>query len=80
MRATHLTDLPFTYTTRKDGSIVVSHEGRSVMVVTGAEATRLARKLADASVEEVQMALAKITSNFKRGNERIAANHLRNRS
>ena len=50
------------------------------MVVAGADAARLARKLAGASAEVVQMALAKITGNFKRGNERIAANHLRNRS
>ena len=80
MCATRLSDQPFSYTVRKDSSIDVSHEGRSVMLVTGAEAARLTRKLAGASAEEVQMALAKITGNFKRGNERIAANHLRNRS
>lgn len=75
-----LSDQPFTYTVRKDGSVDISHQSRSVMVVTGVDAARLARKLAGASAEEVQMALAKITGNFKRGNERIAANHLRNRS
>ena len=80
MCALRLSEQPFTYTVRKDGSIDISHEGRSVMVVTGAYAARLTRKLAGASVEEVKMALAKITGNFKRGNERIAANHLRNRS
>ena len=80
MCAQRLGDQPFTCTVRKDGSIDVSHEGRSVMVVTGADAARLARKLAGARAEEVQMALAKITGNFKRGNERIAADHLRNRS
>jgi hypothetical protein len=79
MCALRLSDRPFTCTARKDGSIDISHEGRSIMVVTGAEAARLARKLAGASAEEVQMALAKITGNFKRGNERIAANHVRNR-
>ena len=80
MCATRLSEQPFAYTVRKDGSIDISHEGRSVKVVAGADGARLARKLAGASAEVVQMALAKITGNFKRGNERIAANHLRNRS
>ena len=79
MRAMRLNDQPFTYAVRKDGSLDISHDSKSVMVVTGADAARLTRKLAGASAEQVQMALAKITGNFKRGNERIAANHLRNR-
>ena len=68
----------FGYVMRKDGSVAISHDGRTVMVVTGADAQKLQRKLLNAPEASVQLVLAKITGNFKRGNERTAANHTRN--
>ena len=66
---------PFAYVIRKDGSISISHDGRSVMVVSGDAAARLAKKLLDGNLLAVQLVLAKITGNFKRGNERVAMGH-----
>lgn len=75
---TRLDEQPFAYQLRKDGSIAVSHGGRVVSVISGREADRLRARLSGASEQEVQLALAKITGNFKRGNERTAGNHSRN--
>jgi hypothetical protein len=74
-----LDEQPFAYQVRKDGSIAVSHGGRVVSVIAGREAERLLVKLSSASAQDVQLALAKITGNFKRGNERAAGGHTRNR-
>ncbi|MBL8516119.1 MAG: hypothetical protein JNM76_04025 [Betaproteobacteria bacterium] len=70
---------PFSYQIRKDGSVAVSHSGRVVSVIAGREGEKLAARLSGASVEDVQFALAKVTGNFKRGNERAAGNHARNK-
>lgn len=73
-----LDEAPFAYQVRKDGSVAVSHGGRMVSVVAGREGEKLAARLSRASAQEVQLALAKITGNFKRGTERTAGNHSRN--
>ena len=75
MPANRLAEQPFAYFIRKDGGVSISHEGRSVMVVSGDAATRLAKKLLDGNPLAVQLVLAKITGNFKRGNERVAMGH-----
>lgn len=74
-----LDEEPFAWQMRKDGSVAVSHGGRVVSVIAGREASRLVAKLSAASPQDVQLALAKITGNFKRGNERAASQHSRNR-
>ena len=80
MPVSRLDEQPFAYVIRKDGSVAISHEGRSAMVVSGDAAARLTRKLLGANPHEVQLALAKITGNFKRGNERTAMSHGRTRA
>ncbi|MDX2219078.1 MAG: hypothetical protein SF172_08655 [Burkholderiales bacterium] len=74
-----LDEEPFGYQVRKDGSVAVSHGGRVVSVIAGREAERLIAKLSKANAQDVQLALAKITGNFRRGNERAAGNHSRNK-
>jgi hypothetical protein len=74
-----LEEQPFTYTVRKDGTVAVTHEGRQVILVGGKDAAKLLAKLEGADAQAVQLALAKVTGNFKRGNEKLAAGHQRNR-
>ena len=52
--------------------MLVSFEGRQVTVVAGRRAQRLIAELraAEADVARVQLLLAKVTGNFKHGNER----------
>lgn len=63
---------PFSYRASNDGKVFISFHGRQVMIVKGEEAAHLLDKLTRADARGVQFALAKITGNFKRGNEKLA--------
>jgi hypothetical protein len=53
------------------GKLMISHDGRRVVTLVGDEAVRLSERLERAADEnERQLALARATGNFKRGNER----------
>lgn len=64
-----LADDPFAYRITKSGEVHVSRAGRTVTVVRGAEASRLEGRLGRDEVEDQQL-LARVTGNYKRGNER----------
>lgn len=65
-----LGDEPFSFAVTRDGKIFISWRDRRVMTLKGEEARRFAERLARLDARGVQLALAKITGNFKRGNER----------
>jgi hypothetical protein len=56
------------------GDIVISHHGRRAVTLRGAAAQQF---LADVEHEPQQL-MARITGNYKRGNERVAKQHPRN--
>ncbi len=61
----------FTALVTKDDRVLVTREGRTVAVVAGLRAERLATALARATDENArQLLLARATGNYKRGNER----------
>lgn len=60
----------FAYRTTKEGRVLISWHGRQIMTLKGIEAAKLSRQLDVASDDEQQMLLARITGNFKHGNER----------
>ena len=63
----------FSYRITKNGKVFVywhGTPGRREIVLKGARAERLIRDLPTMSPEERQLALARATGNFKRGNER----------
>lgn len=60
----------FAWRAAKDGTVFVSWRGRVVRTYRGAEAMRLLARLEGADEDAVQMVLAKVTGNFRRGNER----------
>ncbi len=70
MSAADDVDAVFAYRVTRDGRVLISWRGRLVTTVAGAAAARLRVRLADAGPQDVQLALAKATGNFKRGNER----------
>ncbi|MGH3759752.1 hypothetical protein [Actinophytocola sp.] len=65
-----LTEDPFDWRTTKDGQVLVSRGGRVVTTVRGAAAARLLARLTGSSDDEAQQVLARVTGNYKRGNER----------
>ena len=60
----------FTWTRRKNGDIVITHQGRPAGTVRGTAADRLVAALTGADGSAQQHALARATGNYKRGNER----------
>ncbi len=58
----------FAYQLLKDGTVRISHRGRHVVTLAGARAERFRAALADG--HEEQLLMARVTGNFKRGNER----------
>jgi hypothetical protein len=65
-----LDEEPFAYREGKDGRVVISWHGRLVTTLRGAEARRFLARLAALDAAGAQLAMAKATGNFKRGNER----------
>jgi hypothetical protein len=59
----------------RGSEVVISHHGRRATVLRGAAAARF---LADVEDDEEQELMARVTGNYRRGNERTAKNHPRN--
>jgi hypothetical protein len=53
---------------RKDGSVAITWRGRTVTTLTGPSAHRFIDRMLDTSVDP-QLEMARVTGNFKRGNE-----------
>jgi hypothetical protein len=65
-----LSDEPFSYVTRADGTVVIRYRQAPVTLLRGKAAARFASRMADADAAAAQQAMARATGNFKRGNER----------
>ncbi len=65
----------FAWTRRKNGDVVVEHHGRRAAVLRGRRADDF---LADVGSGDDQELMARVTGNYKRGNERQARTHPRN--
>ena len=66
----------FSYRVRKNGDVEVLHHGRPAAVLRGAAAARFLTGVGDDDPQEL---MARVTGNYKHGNERTAKNHPRNR-
>jgi hypothetical protein len=60
----------FSYRERGDGSVAVSWRGRVVVTLAGRQAARFLAGVRDADAASAQLWMARVTGNFKRGNER----------
>ena len=65
-----LEDSPFEYHKYKNGNISVFYKSSEVTILKGKDAQKFTVRIESASEPEAQMIMAKITGNFKRGNER----------
>lgn len=65
-----LEDLPFSFRRFKNGSISVFFCDREVTIIRGKKAEKFDLQMDAADEMEKQLLMAKITGNFKRGNER----------
>lgn len=72
-------DLRFTWREQGEGGLAILREGRVVTVLRGEAARRALARLARLEPAGVQQLLARLTGNYRRGNEGAAAGHARNR-
>jgi len=72
-------DLGFSYRSRRAGEVQVLHRGVLATTLRGFKADEFLSEVADCSSEQAQQLMARITGNYKRGNERLASAHPRNR-
>ena len=61
---------------QRGGDIVITHHGRKAATLRGDAAARF---LEDVEQSDPQQVMARVTGNYKRGNERLARKHPRNR-
>ncbi len=73
-------DLGFTFRARKNGEVEILHRGRRATTLRGTVAGDFLATAATGDAAELQQVMARLTGNFKRGNERTAAGHPRNRN
>ena len=66
----------FDYTVQPDGTVRIMHHGRLATTLRGRRAVDF---LDDVDGGDDQLLMARLTGNYKRGNERVARNHPRNR-
>ncbi len=63
-------DLGFDYFITKDEQVFIEHHGRRVAILRGKQAQKFIASAENADEAEIQLMLAKLTGNYKRGNER----------
>ncbi len=72
-------DLGFSWLETKGGEIIIKHHGRLATTLRGNRATEFRDEIDSLSFGDQQQWLARLTGNYKHGNERQARNHPRNR-
>lgn len=67
-----LNDEPFRFRQNKNNTVFLDYNGKQVKILKGKDAEKFLKKMNDAEDEKSrQLIMAKITGNFKRGNERL---------
>ncbi len=63
-------DLGFTYQASKSGVVRFFHHGKPAGTIKGKQASKFLGEAEHASFATIQLRMAKLTGNYKRGNER----------
>ncbi len=61
---------PFSYRATKDGLVFLEYHGATVKTIAGENAKKFLKKVSALEGLALQLVLAKLTGNFKRGNEK----------
>lgn len=65
-----LDEEPFSYRITKDNKVFLYWHGKQVSILRGKESERFIAKVKNSNTKEAQLIMAKITGNFKHGNEK----------
>lgn len=72
-------DLGFSFDLRKGGEVIILHRGRTAAVLRSRVALEFLADAESLAPPDLQQLMARLTGNYRRGNERTARNHPRNR-
>jgi hypothetical protein len=72
-------NLGFGYRATKGGEVFIRRQGKTITTLRDAAALEFMAEIEGLSETEQQQLMARYTGNYKRGNERTAKNHPRNR-
>lgn len=72
-------DLGFSYRVLKSREVEVRHHGKLAATLRGADAADFIAEVEAGDEHDGQQLMARLTGNYKRGNEGLAASHARNR-
>lgn len=72
-------DLGFRFENRRSGDVVILHHGRVATTLRGRQAREFVAAVEGGDARAVQQRMARLTGKDKRGNERLARQHPRNR-
>lgn len=64
------TEEVFSYKVSKDKKVFLFWYGKQVMILKGKDSEKFIARISGADFQEAQLIMAKVTGNFKRGNER----------
>ena len=67
----------FDYQITKDQRVIFYWQGKQVKTLAGKQAQQFIEKIEGLDAHDAQLLMAKVTGNFKRGNERTASEHPR---
>lgn len=62
----------FTYRVTKDKKVFISYHGKQVTTLSGRKAEDFIVDIEEADGKDAQLIMAKVTGNFKRGNEKMS--------
>jgi len=62
----------FSYKIGKDNKVLIYYSGKLVLTYSGKKGASFLKKIKGLSSKDQQMIIAKLTGNFKRGNEKLA--------
>jgi len=65
-----LVEHPFLYKITNSETIIIHRNNKQVAIIKGKESLKIQSKILNKSEQQIQLILAKITGNYKHGNER----------
>jgi c-di-AMP phosphodiesterase-like protein len=72
-------DLGFRFRKSKNGEVTISRSGKTITTLRAADAADFLEEAEGADAFSQQQLMARVTGNYKRGNEKLASHHPRNR-
>ncbi|MCB0747046.1 MAG: hypothetical protein KDC90_06220 [Ignavibacteriae bacterium] len=79
MKEEQVSDLGFTFIKNKKQEIIINRYGNKIAILRNKKALEFIEDIKFLNFEDQQQLIARLTGNYKRGNEKQAKKHFRNK-